>query len=48
MHRNVLRKIAIDLLYLWDVYDVNLWETNIRQKYGLFMQTKYLYLISLF
>ena len=26
IHRNVLRKTTIDLLYFWDVYDVNLWE----------------------
>ena len=26
IHRSVLRKITIDLLYFWDVYDVNLWE----------------------
>ena len=28
IHRNVLRKITIDLLYFWDVYDVNLWGKN--------------------
>ena len=28
IHRSVLRKITIDLLYFWDVYDVNLWEKN--------------------
>ena len=28
IHRSVLRKIAIDLLYFWDVYDVNLLEEN--------------------
>ena len=26
IHRSVLRKIMIDLLYFWDVYDVSLWE----------------------
>ena len=26
IHRNVLRKIVIDLLYFWDVYDINLCE----------------------
>ena len=26
IHGSVLCKIAIDLLYFWDVYDVNLWE----------------------
>ena len=26
IHRSVLRKITIDLLYFWDIYDVNLWE----------------------
>ena len=26
IHRNVLRKTTIDLLYFWDVDDVNLWE----------------------
>ena len=26
IHKSVLCKIKIDLLYLWDVYDVNLWE----------------------
>ena len=24
--RSIFRKITIDLLYFWDVYDVNLWE----------------------
>ena len=28
IHRSVLCKIKIDLLYFWDVYDVNLWEKN--------------------
>ena len=28
IHRSVLRKIAIDLLYFWDVHDANLWEKN--------------------
>ena len=28
IHRSVLRKITIDLLYFWAVYDVNLWEKN--------------------
>ena len=28
IHRSVLLKITIDLLYFWDVYDVNLWEKN--------------------
>ena len=28
IHRSVFRKIAIDLLHFWDVYDVNLWEKN--------------------
>ena len=28
IHRSALRKITIDLLYFWDVYDVNLWEKN--------------------
>ena len=27
-HRSVLHKIAIDLLYFWDVYDINLWGKN--------------------
>ena len=26
IHRSVLRKITIDQLYFWDVYDVNPWE----------------------
>ena len=26
IHRSVLRKIAIDLLHFWGIYDVNLWE----------------------
>ena len=26
IHGSDLRKIAIDLLYFWDVYDVNQWE----------------------
>ena len=26
IHRSVFRKITIDLLYFWDVYDVNLSE----------------------
>ena len=29
IHRSVLRKITIDLLHFWDVYDVNLWEKKI-------------------
>ena len=29
IHRIVLRKITTDLLYFWDVYDVNLWEKKI-------------------
>ena len=37
IHRSVLHKMTIDLLYFWDVYDVNLWQKKIRQKYGLFM-----------
>ena len=28
IHRSILRKITIDLLYFWDVYDVSLWEKN--------------------
>ena len=28
IHRSVLRKITIGLLYFWDVYDINLWEKN--------------------
>ena len=28
IHRSVLHKITIDLLYFWDVYDANLWEKN--------------------
>ena len=28
IHRSVLREIIIDLLYFWNVYDVNLWEKN--------------------
>ena len=28
IHRGVLCKITIDLLYFWDVYDVSLWEKN--------------------
>ena len=43
-HIKVLRKIIIDLLYFWDVYDINLWGKKIRQKYRLFMQNKYLYM----
>ena len=43
-HRNVLSKIIIDLLYFWDVYDVSLREKKFPQKYGLFMQNKYLYI----
>ena len=47
IHRSVLRKITIDLLYFWDVYDVNLWqklaitvklciiETRLKQGYDL-------------
>ena len=27
-HRSFLCKITIDLLYFWDVYDINLWEKN--------------------
>ena len=26
IHGSVLHKIAIDLLYFWDIYDINLWE----------------------
>ena len=29
IHRSVLRKITIDLLYFWDVFDVNLREKNV-------------------
>ena len=25
-HRSVVLKITVDLLYFWDIYDVNLWE----------------------
>ena len=28
IHRNVLRKITKDLLYFWDIHDINLWEKN--------------------
>ena len=28
IHRSVLRKIIKDVLYFWDIYDVNLWEKN--------------------
>ena len=28
IHGSVLRKITLDLLYFWEVYDVSLWETN--------------------
>ena len=41
IHRSVFRKITINLLYFWDIHDVNLWE-SIPQKYGSFMQNKYL------
>ena len=37
IHRSVFHKMTIDLLYFWDVYDVNLWQKKIRQKYVLFM-----------
>ena len=29
IHRSVLRKITIDLLYFWDVFDVNLRGKNV-------------------
>ena len=32
IHRSVLRKITIDPLYFWDIYDVNLWEKNFERK----------------
>ena len=47
INRSVLRKVAIDLLYFWDIYDVNLWEklaitvkpcfieTELKQSYDL-------------
>ena len=34
IHRSVLRKIAIDLLYIWDICDVNLWEKNFGTVYS--------------
>ena len=48
IHRSVFRKITIDLLYFWDVFDVNLLEKKNRRKYSLFMPSRYLYIISLF
>ena len=47
IHRNVLRKITTDLLYFWDVYDVNLWE-KISAEVRLIYAEKYLYIISSF
>ena len=45
--RCVRHEVTIDLLYFWDVYDVNL-RAEIRQKCCLFMQNKYLnYLYNL-
>ena len=35
IHISVLRKIAIDLLYFWDFYDVNLWEKQISAEVRL-------------
>ena len=42
IHRSVLGKIKIDLLYFWQVYDVNLWKKNFgrHRAYLLFMQNK--------
>ena len=46
-HRSVLLKITVDLVYFWDIYDVNLWEklaitvrlrfieTRLKQSYDL-------------
>ena len=37
IHRSILRKITIDLLYFWDVYDISLWEktsTEVRLIYA--------------
>ena len=48
IHRSVLRKITIDLLHFWDVYTSICEKKVSAQKYGLFMQNKYLYIISLF
>ena len=52
IHRSVLRKTTIDLLYFWGVYDVNLWEKHFgktfRQKHGSLMQNKCLYILSSF
>ena len=28
IHRSVLYKITIELLYFWDVYDIIVWEKN--------------------
>ena len=36
VHRSVLRNITTDLLYFWDVYDVNLLEKNISRSMSLY------------
>ena len=39
IHRSVLREITIDLLYFWDVYDVNLWEKKFGRSTGYSCRT---------
>ena len=40
IHRGVLRKITIDLLYFWDIYDVNLWEKLVITVKLCFIETR--------
>ena len=44
IHRKVLCKITIDLLYFWDVYDINLWEKNFGSSTAYSCRTNIFYI----
>ena len=43
IHRSVLSKITIDLLYFWGIYDVNLWEKNLAGLWLIYAEQMSLY-----
>ena len=48
IHIKVLRKIIIDLLYFWDVYDINLWEKKFGRSTAYSCRTNIFIWISSF
>ena len=39
IHRSLLCKITIDLMYFWGVYDINLWEKNLSRSMAYLCRT---------